>query len=920
VRVTAAISSPGLEQANELDGPTGSDRRLIARGSAPVASPAAFDALLRLSATAVAISRRRDDRVVAVNDRFLRLVGCERGEVIGRTTRELGLAVVPDGESVPRALARRSAADGIETELTTPFGDRRRVVATLDVVDTDGEEWVVSQVRDVAAERNGEARLRACEARLRSVLDVAPVGIVVHDETGGIVLWNLAAERILGLSGGQLRGRTPVDSRWRAIREDGSPYAGEDHPAMVTLRTGRGCADEIMGVHRPDGELTWINIGTRPLFEGGSATPTGVVASVLDITERRRLEQILCERDTRFTLALAAGDLATWEWDVATGALQTDGFEHLAGLAPGEFDGSYESYLDLLHPDDRDRVRRADLDHVVTAGDFALEYRLVRPDGQVRWLAERGQTVARRADGTAAHVIGATVDVTGRKRIEAALRDSEAKFRGAFAAAPIGMALVSLDGRFLTVNQALCDLLGYDRSELTGIGFADVTHPDDRDRTGDFLRCVLSGEEHPLQAETRYLRKDGQIVWGMLSTSLIHDDRGRPASFIAQMVDVTRAREVERLKSEFVATVSHELRTPLTSVSGYVDLLLDGAAGELPEAADAFLTIVQSNARRLVSLINDLLDISRIEAGRLELRRMEVDLARAVGEIATSFQPQLRAKEQRLRLEIAEDAPPVWADAERVTQILANLLSNAHKYSPTGSEIVVTVQRDALGSRVEVIDHGVGMSAADQARLFEKFYRVPSSGAALETGTGLGLAITRSLVELHGGAIWVRSTPGEGSAFVFNLPAAGHDPTIGSAGQPDGVDGPSKGRLLIVEDEPDVAELLRRVLSRGGYQVTLAGSVAAALEAIALEMPDLITLDLRLPGADGRELVGWLRERLGGEAPPVLIVSILPAEDHGDELGHVDRLAKPILAAELLARVERLLGRRAAQESVRLLR
>jgi CheY-like chemotaxis protein/two-component sensor histidine kinase len=318
-------------------------------------------------------------------------------------------------------------------------------------------------------------------------------------------------------------------------------------------------------------------------------------------------------------------------------------------------------------------------------------------------------------------------------------------------------------------------------------------------------------------------------------------------------------------------------------------------------------------------LINDLLDISRIEAGRLELRRTEVDLRRAVGEIATSFQPQLQAKQQRLRLEIAEDAPLVWADAERVTQILANLLSNAHKYSPAGGEIAVTVQRDALGARVEVVDQGVGMSVADQARLFEKFYRVPNSAAAPEAGTGLGLAITRSLVELHGGSIWVRSAPGEGSAFVFNLPAAGHEATLGKAVAAGVTDGATKGRLLIVEDEPDVAELLRRVLSRGGYQVALAGSAAAAREAIAGDVPDLITLDLRLPDADGWELVGWLRERLGAEAPPVLIVSILPADDHVDDLEHVDHLAKPILAGDLLERVERLLGRRAAQESVRLL-
>jgi signal transduction histidine kinase len=235
--------------------------------------------------------------------------------------------------------------------------------------------------------------------------------------------------------------------------------------------------------------------------------------------------------------------------------------------------------------------------------------------------------------------------------------------------------------------------------------------------------------------------------------------------------EAARAHELTQLKSEFVTLVSHELRSPLTSITGYVELLLEGSGGASAEAQRESLGIVKRNADRLLQLIDDLLDMARIEAGKVELRRTRLDLAGLMQEVAKALRPQIEAKGQRLTLDLAEALPAVTADADRVTQILTNLLSNAHKYTPPAGSITITARGEEGHVRVNVQDTGIGLSSDDQAQLFTKFFRAQHRTTAGVGGTGLGLAITRALVELHGGEITVTSTLGQGTTFGFTLPA-----------------------------------------------------------------------------------------------------------------------------------------------------
>jgi signal transduction histidine kinase len=230
-------------------------------------------------------------------------------------------------------------------------------------------------------------------------------------------------------------------------------------------------------------------------------------------------------------------------------------------------------------------------------------------------------------------------------------------------------------------------------------------------------------------------------------------------------------REANRLKTEFVSMVSHELRTPLTSIQGYVELLLEGAGAPDGERREC-LTLVKGNAYRLLGLIDDLLDLSRIEGGRIDLQRAAVELAPLIEGAARSLRPLIEARQQRLALELDDALPPVWADPDRVTQILTNLISNANKYTPVGGSVTVAARRDGESVRVEVRDTGIGLTAEEQAQLFTRFFRARRRAAEPAAGTGLGLVITRLLVELHGGQITVTSAPGQGSTFGFSLPVA----------------------------------------------------------------------------------------------------------------------------------------------------
>ncbi|MBN1247053.1 MAG: GAF domain-containing protein [Anaerolineae bacterium] len=375
--------------------------------------------------------------------------------------------------------------------------------------------------------------------------------------------------------------------------------------------------------------------------------------------------------------------------------------------------------------------------------------------------------------------------------------------------------------------------------------------------------------------------------------------------------DITAEIEADRAKSDFVSTVSHELRTPMTSIVGYVDLMLAGAAGEIPEMQLAFLEKVKTNADRLTNLVNDLLDISRLEQGRVELLRRPVDMGTLVTQVADLVRPRIEERQQTIATIVPDALPRVYGDPDRLTQILTNLVSNAYKYTPVGGEIAIhTYVRQGM-VYVAVVDSGIGIAPENQNKIFERFYRVEDDPAVYEvSGTGLGLAITLSLIQMHGGDIWLESELGLGSIFTFSVPLAHGEPAIDVGEAPQSFVKPAAPQILVVEDDAEIAELLRVTFESEGFRVLVASSGEDALHLSRQEAPDFVSLDVRLPDLDGLEVLQLLKRDPATADIPVAIVSVAPERDRGMALGALAYLTKPLDAQKLLEIVKRALSQR----------
>lgn len=391
--------------------------------------------------------------------------------------------------------------------------------------------------------------------------------------------------------------------------------------------------------------------------------------------------------------------------------------------------------------------------------------------------------------------------------------------------------------------------------------------------------------------------------------------------------DVTRETTVDRMKTEFVSTVSHELRTPLTAIKGYVDLLVSGQTGEMNPVQTEFLTLVQQSTRRLTTLINDMLDISRIESGRVEIRQEFVDYVPLVQQTVRMMSREAEAR--RIRLEVAvlpENAPHlplVSGDADRITQVLINLISNSIKYTPMEGEVKLSVEFENDFVTTCVSDNGIGISAEDQKRLFQKFFRADNSTTRDVGGTGLGLAITKAILEKLNGSIWVESELGEGSRFYFTLPTAQNEARVGGGTSPrdSGSSGevPAAGTRLALSIDGDVGALHRlgHELRRVGFVTANAATLTEALRRARDLRPDIITLDILSPGIDGFAVLRALRSDLSTRAYPVVLLALNLMDGRSEARDNCAFLSRDQIPAQLssllakgldpLPQIERLL-------------
>jgi len=478
-----------------------------------------------------------------------------------------------------------------------------------------------------------------------------------------------------------------------------------------------------------------------------------------------------------------------------------------------------------------------------------------------------------------------------------------------------GVVVNDRDGRIILVNRAAELILNTSAPNLIGRdlqGLFELFKTGGREVILKAMMAILSNPRSEIAADAAQstLEIDDRIINARLAPVITeHNDF---LGIVTIFRDITREVEADRAKSEFVSTVSHELRTPMTAIKGYTDLVFSGSVGKINDTQKRFLGIIKSNTDRLTALINDLLDISRIETGRVRFEPQPVKLGEIIKNVIEALAPSAESKEQALKYRIEAGLPEVSGDPNRLNQVFTNLVGNAINYTPEGGEISVDVYRVGGAIRADVKDNGIGVRPEEQGKIFERFYRADHPMVQECRGTGLGLPIVKMFLEMHGGRVWVESELGQGSIFTALLPLLVEEQREEDLEQIWTQAAIKLGRrvILLADDDPDIAELFQLHLERAGYKVIVVGRGVKVLEVARRYKPDLIVLDILLPDMDGRAVLEALKSEPTTADIPVLILSIIADDGAVFDLGAAGYLSKPVDENELLQAVQAAFARR----------
>jgi PAS domain S-box-containing protein len=609
-------------------------------------------------------------------------------------------------------------------------------------------------------------------------------------------------------------------------------------------------------------------------------TPSALQKARSDV-EREVIERVRAEDSARSAIAADAAGLGFWTFDVAANALHWDeSMFRLYGLLASESEEPEALRKSRAHLEDHARVKHGAADALANGRDYDIESRVEHPNGVIRHLKSVAR-ITRDAEGRAIRMLGVTFDITERKH-------ADEQFRLAIEAAPTGMLLMDRNGSIVLVNAQIEKLFGYPRSELLGQPI-EILVPDRlRANIPDFRKESFSVPA--AQTLDLYgLRKDGSEVPIEIGLNPLVTSEG--VFVLSSIVDLSPRLEIDRIRNEFVSTVSHELRTPLTSIRGSLGLLESGAMGALPKNAAEMVTIAYKNSGRLVRLINDILDIGTIDAGKLTLQMSIVPLAVLLQQSADANAGFAEKCGVRFRLEPVSANDRVMADPDRLMQVIANLLSNAAKFSPAGAEVMIRVRCGPATIRIEVEDSGAGIPEEFKAHIFEKFAQADASATRRFEGTGLGLSIARKLMEAMGGSIGFTSVVGQGTVFYVELPrvdtapttlrgvqlseTAAHKVLFALANSAEVGASVAVPKLLYVEDDEDLISVIRAALV-GRVEIVPARNLRDAERLLHEQEFGLVILDQSLPDGNGIALVDMIAGH-AGHLVPIIVLSAVDA-------------------------------------------
>jgi PAS domain S-box-containing protein len=770
----------------------------------------------------------------------------------------------------------------------------------------DGRPGVVCHFYDLSERSQHEAELRASEAKFRSTFENAAVGIAHVDPEGR---WLAVNERLCTITGYERTELLATDFQAITHPDD----LGTDVELARRVASGELPRYSLEKRYvRKDGREVWVNL-TVSGRRGDAGEFEHFISVVEDIGARKKAEQAM-------QAALAASRTGTFRWDLRTDALDWDeALDRLFGLEPGQAVRSLEHFLARVHPDDRQGVVERCMRCKTEGADFDMEFRVVTPSAGLRWLYDRGRTF-RGPDGAPAYMTGACVDVTELKLAEVALRARERELHTLADNSPVAFARFDRQLRHVFVNRAAERAAGMPSEQLLGkttreLGMAShLCEQWDRATTQVFETGEAVEIDYDLGsgADLRHVR--ARLV----------PERGRAGdveTVLAVAQDVTTARRYEadlrasearlrdqdRRKDEFLATLAHELRNPLATLRTGLELLRHTPDGSLqgPRARDA----MERQIEHLVRLVDDLLDVARVNRGQINLRRERILLADAVRDAVEACAPALTAKSHRLELSLTSEPLVVDADPTRLVQMISNLLTNAAKYTDPGGTITVLALAEAGHGVVRVIDNGAGLAADALAEVWGLFTQVPGTIDRAQGGLGIGLWLVNRLIEMHGGAATAESPGvGRGSTFSLRLPLMGEGlaQAVTPSARPIAAE---RLRIMVVDDNEDAAEMLAMLLQASGHEVTIAHDGTDALELAASFRPQLVFLDIGLPGMDGYEVARRLRA-LAATARSQIVALTGWGGDKDKKLakqaGFDEHLTKPVAPGVVKALIHRV--------------
>jgi PAS domain S-box-containing protein len=698
-------------------------------------------------------------------------------------------------------------------------------------------------------------------------------------------------------------------SQAELMAADGPEVTHPDDGAEDIRQRGRALAGEIDTYQREkrylhkSGSLVWATL-TCSLVRDAQGQPLHFISQLQDITERKLAEQLSQASEERFRALVELSTDWFWEQDENFRFVQVTGEpgDHTP-TADHSSIGKLRSELPYVNMDESTwAAHEAQLARREPFRDF--EVTRLDSKGRVRHLSISGVPIFD-ASGRFTGYRGTGRDTTAMRNSADRVRASERQLREITDAVPALIAYVDAGQRCRFHNRAYQEAFGLTSEQLLGKSMRELMEPAFYEALRPKVEEVLAG--YPVVYERKQRSVNGDVrdyVVNYFPRYGEDADEGKVIGFYSLATDITELKRIDRLKSEFVSTVSHELRTPLTSIRGSLGLVSGGVAGQLPDAAMKLIGIAKNNCERLIRLINDILDIEKIESGKMRLDLQPMALMPLLTQAIAANEGYGLANQVSLTLACEDPDLQVMAEADRLTQVVTNLLSNALKFSPTGGSVTVHVARAGLGVRVEVRDHGPGIPEEFRTRIFQKFSQADSSDTRQKGGTGLGLNIARALVERMGGNIGFETRLGEGSTFFFELPL--------SRGPAEAPPAAPRARILVCEADVDVARLIGIMLDKGGFDCDLAHSTEQASALLDARHYDAVTLDLRLPGQSGGTFLNSLRQNDATRALPVIVISTLTA-DGQLQLDHApsavsDWLSKPIDEGQLVAAMQRAMA------------